>query len=637
MTDPVTTAMLAETCWRRYLRDHSPADRNEAIRLYDIVLEHRAELVPRQVRDALIAAYEPDTDDVAARAEYAAELISVVRRIDEPALLDRAVGLLQAVVADSAPDDPRRPAYWSDLGLVLQLRHRRRGAPEDLDEAVDCARRAVLTAAADDRNLPAMRSNLAAALIGRFRRGGDPADLREAADMAQAATTTRDGDDPGLALSTLSEVWRLRALRLGDASALDEAIATGWAALAGTAEDQRRFAPRASQLTVALLDRFDRRGGAADLDEAVGLLRRAVQSCDDPLDRSRLSLNLSTALHTRFLRTGEPADIDEAVETAAAALRGAAGDEVATVATDLGAALLTRFEATRNLADVAEAMRLSRVAVDNTSAQHPAWPGRVVNLGNALRRRFEVAGDGADLDEAVEVLRRAADAAGGDLRVLYNLAVVLRIRFEHSHRPADLDESINRCRAADQAAAPGRPARAAILSALGAALAHRDPPAADAAWREAAGLASARGRTRIGAALAWASAAARRHDWASASDGYAVAVALLPVFASRAVRRSARETLLRGSAGAALDAAAAAVNVGRPVHAAGLLEQGRAVLWTQMLDGRTDLGEVSAVAPALAARLAAVGAALEPESGRMFGPNRSPGFRPGSAPDLMAS
>jgi tetratricopeptide (TPR) repeat protein len=611
VTDITSVAVQAEVHWRRYVSSRAQADLDTAIRLYDLVLPERAELVPKQVRDALIAAYEPDSDGVTERASYAADLIAVARRITEPALVDKAIDVLRSVTADASPDDPRLHAYFSDLGLILQVRYRRAHTPQDLDEAIRCSRRAVQVSPATDPDLPAMRSNLAAGLIVRFLRGGDPADLHEAITVARAATSALGRDDPGLALRTLSDALRLRAETLPDPAALDEAIEVGRAALAVTPEADAGLAGRTSQLAIALLSRFERAGRAPDLDEAVVLLRQAVAACDNDSDRRRVLNNLNTALHNRFERTGERADLDESIDAATAALRGADGEVRAAIASNLSAALLARGEQTHHLADYARAAELSSMALADTPQDHPSQPGRAANLGNALRRRFEATAQREDIDEAIAIFRKAATAAANDQKILYDLAVALRIRYESFGRASDLTESVRQCRAALRAAGPDHPVRATILSALGLALQHTDRHAAVAALREAAGMRQARTRTRLGAALIWASVTAEGRDWASAADGYAAAVGLLPVVASRAVSRRGRESLLRPSAGSAVDACASAVLNGEPGRAAVLLEQGRAVLWTQMLDIRTDLSALSTLAPALSERLAQVGTVLD--------------------------
>ena len=46
-----------------------------------------------------------------------------------------------------------------------------------------------------------------------------------------------------------------------------------------------------------------------------------------------------------------------------------------------------------------------------------------------------------------------------------------------------------------------------------------------------------------------------------------------------------------------------AVRAGHRGRAAELLEQGRGILWSQLLDGRTDLARLAAAAPRLAERM----------------------------------
>ena len=206
MDDPDGVALLAEEHWRRYLADRNASDLDMAIRLYDSLLWARADLVPQQVRNALIAAAEPDSDDLDDRAGYAAEVVAVVQAVDDPALLDQAITLLREVVTDTPVDHPRSGAHLSDLGLVLQLRHRRTSRLDDLDEALRMARRAVEVTPSADPDWPAMASNLAAGLIRRFKIAGDTADLDDAiAILRPAERAPGESGEWGLALQTLSD------------------------------------------------------------------------------------------------------------------------------------------------------------------------------------------------------------------------------------------------------------------------------------------------------------------------------------------------------------------------------------------------------------------------------------------------
>ena len=109
---------------------------------------------------------------------------------------------------------------------------------------------------------------------------------------------------------------------------LEEAVATGRAALAATPAGRPERAAVLNQLGDALWNRFDRTGSPADLDEAVTVLRDAVTvTPPGHPGRAEVLTNLGETLRSRFQRSGggDPADLDEAVETLDEAARTAQG------------------------------------------------------------------------------------------------------------------------------------------------------------------------------------------------------------------------------------------------------------------------------------------------------------------------
>lgn len=288
------------------------------------------------------------------------------------------------------------------------------------------------------------------------------------------------------------------------------------------------------------------------------------------------------------------------------------------MSSNLSSAFLRRFERIHDLADLDRAVQSSRNALARTPRTHANQAPRLANLGNALLKRFEASHRAEDIDEAVALLTDAAAIAARDARILANLAAALRTRFEHRGDPADLEESIRWSRVALQETGANHPDRATILSGLRLALQRRhdqshhlaDHDDAIAALRDATHMPNARTSTRFGAALAWASAAATAASWELAMDGYAMAVELMPVLASRGATWTSREALLSQAHRVAANGAACAVLAGQPGRAVALVDQGRAVLWSQLLTIRGDLSAIRAKSPELADRLAAVAGAL---------------------------
>src|SRR5262249_27265482 len=229
----------------------------------------------------------------------------------------------------------------------------------------------------------------------------------------------------------------------------------------------------------------------------------------------------------------------------------------------------------------------AKQALDATPADHPVRARYLSNLTMALLAQFHGTGRLADLDAAVRVGQQAVDAAPADhperALAVGNLAAALQVRYERFRRAGDLEAVIGR-------------------------------------WREAAEVDAGSPGIRMSAARAWGQFAFEAGDVNSAADGYAAGVELLPQVAWHGLDRATQEEQLAGWAGLAAAAAACAVGAGQLARAVEVLEQGRAVLWTQALHLRTDLARLRDHAPALADRLDEVRRELDqPSPGTALG------------------
>ena len=290
---------------------------------------------------------------------------------------------------------------------------------------------------------------------------------------------------------------------------------------------------------------------------------------------------------------------------------------------NLGNTLRARFERTRILTDLDAAVKVGRDAVAATPAGDSSLAGHMSNLGAALQARFDENGVKADLDEAIKNFQAAVDAAHANnaKRAIFqsNLGTALRARFDENGVKADLDEAINNLQAAVGAAPANDTDRTNMLLNLGNALRVRFEHAASPADLE--GALSALTRTawhgtaapwiRIGAAHAAASLTARTEP-DNAAALLDMAVRLVPEAVPRELDRSDQQHALSRLGGLVSDAAALtlASNSGsissneRAARALGLVETGRAVMLSQVLDTRNDLTELQHRDPGLAARFA---------------------------------
>lgn len=543
----------------------------------------------------------------------------------DPRALDESIAAGRAALAamglplpapDEHPDDAVRPeppsagdtsgavAVLVNLALALRRRHERTGDIGDLDESVAAARGALRLSPPRSADHPACLDQLATALQIRCRLTGDPEDLDEALDAGRKALRRCPVRHPSrvMLLNNHARALRLRFERDGDAADLNEAIAAVRQGLHTVAPEDTATALLHLQLSILALLRNRLLADPVDVDTAVAAAAEAVAAATpgDP-NRGTYLNQLGIAHQERFSQRLDPADLDAAVHAGRRAVRATPRDHPlhATCRQNLGNTLLTRWVWRLEYGDGGEPRE---------------------RTGEALRR---TAVDLADLDDGIEAHRAALDAAVGvadRAMCSANLGTSLRRRYEQTGDARDAREAEALLREAVFAGPAGGPVYGRHLSVLAELLSARHRLTGDrdsaaeaiAVWQRAARLPSAGAADRIAAATSWGGLAARLgDDWAQAVDGMAAAVDLLPLLAWRGLGRAQREELLADCAGLAQDAAAAALAAGRPEEAVELLERGRSVLWSQLLEQNTELDALRAAAPALAARLDQVRSALD--------------------------
>ena len=647
--------------------------------LYDRY-EHTSELADLDVGEQALAVTPVSDPNHAERLNDLSDALLIrYECIGEFADLDRAIALAERAVADTPEGHPNLAARLSSLGNALRSRGERTGEQADLNRAVDAGELALATAPEGDPRRVSCLSNLAAALSTRYERTGELADLDGAVALAdQAVAGTPEGDPYRTRhLSNLCTALDTRYRRTGTLADLDRAIDVGEQGLAATSEDDPGRAACLSNLAVTLSTRYERTGKLADLSSAVALSEQAVTVT--PADHPAYSIYLSDlglALKGRYERTGELADLDRAIDigeqTVAVAPEG--DPDRARCLSNLSDALRIRYERTGELADLDRAVDISEQAVAGTPANHPNHAGRLSNLGNALRIRYERTGELADLDRAIDVGEQTliATPEGHPYRAVYlsNLGSALDARYERTGELSDLDRAIdisaqaviatpvghpNRAiyqqnhsaslrnrymrtggladlnRAIDVgeqalAATPAdHPSRTSVQMTLGLALHTRYDSTGDPAdlamaidsFRGSAELMSAPALLRAQAARLWGLAAMEARDWSQAVEGLTNAVRLLGEVAPRGLRPADQEHQLRPLMGVGQDAAAACLQANLPEKAVELFEQGRGVLFAQILDSRTDLTDLAREHPALAREFAGLTSRLEgPDSPR---------------------
>jgi CHAT domain-containing protein/tetratricopeptide (TPR) repeat protein len=202
-------------------------------------------------------------------------------------------------------------------------------------------------------------------------------------------------------------------------------------------------------LAIQLSTRFDHRGDAKDLDQAIALAREALAL--HPVghtDRSKSLGNLASLLSTRFHHRGDAKDLDQAIalHREALALRPVGHTDRSLSLGNLAIQLSTRFDHRGNAEDLDQAIALLREALALHPVGHTDRSWSLGNLAIRLSARFDHRGNAEDLDQAIALAREALalDPVGhtGRSSSLNNLANRLSTRFDHRGNAEDLDQAI---------------------------------------------------------------------------------------------------------------------------------------------------------------------------------------------------
>jgi tetratricopeptide (TPR) repeat protein len=262
--------------------------------------------------------------------------------------------------------------------------------------------------------------------------------------------------------------------------------------------------------------------------------------------------------------------------------------------------------------DLEEAIDTARRAVQSTPLDHPALAMYLINLGNWLGRQFERTGETKYLEEAIDTARGALQATpcGHPLSVvcLNNLGNWLGSQYERSGEIKDLEEAISVARQTLHSTALDDPAKAGRLTNLGRLIEKQygrekkttDLEELSQCYWEAFYCMTAVPLQRIRAA---ARCLGRLAELCKPHEGIKLGrdvLALLPIANNRNLDLSDQQFLVSGFASIASDFCALLLSEGRVHEAVECLEQGRAILISQLLDDRSDVSGLCQEHPKLA-------------------------------------
>ncbi|MGW1846423.1 CHAT domain-containing protein [Streptomyces sp. NPDC001966] len=659
---------LARLHWARCLAQspsEGPDELYASLLLYSRIGNLDRGVVPDEVMDLLSRGPTVDHRFLGPEqwGRHAIALLRTQRYTDDPDELDRAVDLFTATVTAYPPEHRFWPGDMANLALALRMRFERRRDGTDLERAVTTARTALREGPAGS-GLANLLNNLSGALSVRAGETGNPVDATEAVQLStQALRGATSSELRRVCGSGLVVALATRFELTGDVADVDRAVRHARTVVAASPDTDPANTQDRTNLGNALLTQFEATRRPGLLREAVAAMTAAVKTAGPEHVNRPLALSgLSRVLHARYLLSGDVQDLDDAVSAIENALRverERSRPRPQSFNTH-GIVLRALADATGERVHLDAAVDAHRAALRLTTPEHPQRAMYASNLGNVLLYRHEggpdplpvsfgtvhlgsgrrprlpreieeglsslvresAGDDSADLAEAARAHRLAVRATGQHrpqrAGYLNNWGNSAHARFRATRQRADGEEAVALFRQAREATPPYDPVHTLATLNLAAVLLDLGDEHTEEAltlWCEVAGERSAPQSSRIEAAASWGRVAAGHGQWRTALDGYAAAIELLPSLASPGVDREVREQRLARWSGLAAEAASCAIAAGDTGRALELLEQGRGVLWSQLLDTRGDMDLLRATAPDIADRLAEVEAALDTSRG----------------------
>ncbi|KAF7348828.1 hypothetical protein MVEN_01402800 [Mycena venus] len=380
-----------------------------------------------------------------------------------------------------------------------------------------------------------------------------------------------------------------------------------------------------SNLGQSIRARFERLGDLDDLNKSVSMSENAAHLTPDghPAKPSMLN-NLANSLLRRFERLGDLHDLNKSVLMGEKAVHLTPDNhpENRGMLNNLGHSLLTRFKRLGDLDDLNKSVSMSENAIHLTPDGHPEKPGKLNNLGNSLFTRFEHLGDLDDLKKSMSMREKAVcltpDGHPDKATMLNNLGNSFRMRFEQLGDLNNLNKSVLMGEKAIHLTPDGHPDKPSWLKNLGHSHIMRFKQLGDPGDLNKAVLVlehAARSITgpphiRFDAASQWAKLA-ENAGLPSLLDAYEVALVLLPELAWLGLSISDRHYCLLKAGKVVRNVAAAAIASGQVEKAVEWLEQGRSVIWGQLLNLRSPVEVLSNRHPELANQLLSLSAQLE--------------------------
>ncbi|KAG8717759.1 hypothetical protein FRC08_006744 [Ceratobasidium sp. 394] len=393
------------------------------------------------------------TQSLEALIDHSIHLLDRFQNGGSPDCLNESIAGLAHATGLTPTGDTTRAPLLHNLGLAYFQRFMCFGEESDIDQSIaSWTEGASLTPDEHPDKLDRV-NNLGNSYLQKFQRLGDPLALNNAISTFESAVSLAPhghGILSGLH-NNLGNGYSIRFELLGKDSDIDQAILHQLQSVSLTPEDHPARPGWLRNLGSSLILRFERQGQLADINTAIDCLAEAVsQTPDNHTNRPGRLSNLGTAYQRRFEHSGEVSDIDEAISCHAQAVSivPEGSPEKSLWLSNLGVAYACRSLYLQNVEDTEKGIRFQEEALSLC----PAGDARTFvdlasNLGGLYLSRFMASGNLADLDQSIEYTSQSVSVLPDNHPrkhgQLNNLAIAFRKRFGTSHEKSDLDQAIS--------------------------------------------------------------------------------------------------------------------------------------------------------------------------------------------------
>ncbi|EGN94737.1 hypothetical protein SERLA73DRAFT_162832 [Serpula lacrymans var. lacrymans S7.3] len=575
------------------------------------------ELAINHFRSAVGTCPEGHPERPAALSNLAQALLTRFSQQGNSEDLDSAIIYLQDVLTLRPAGHPGRPTSHGSLAISLITRFEQRGDPNDLDSAIQHFRDALELCPPHHPRYQMFKDNLASALRTRFEQRGDSSDLDTAIQHSKTSLQPTSRADPSLH-NNIGNLLHDRFKQRGDVKDLELSIEHFRKALDLCSPVHPSLYSFQSNYAGALLSQSDSQGDLDSLDTAIQFYRRALELCPPGHPRRFSSLfNLANILLSRFAKQSNIQDLEMAIAHSreALALCPPGHTDRPSSQSALATALHSLFEQQKDIANLDEAIQHLQNVLDTASQGHSYRPSWQNYLASAFHSRYTFQRNVDDLEKAIEHYRTALRLRPPEhpSRPLLQIQIARALgdRFDCKSEYTDVMVAFRFLYVAKDSLPDGHPQLYFVYEALAEAhtrhftlfdrfphLRHLSPidlseekKQAFLYFKEACTYPTASPRSRLKSSVRWIIAAER--EGGSALEAYRTCLTLLNLHATNGSSVSKRHELLRETPPRiASSAASCAIREGLIDVAVELLEQGRTLLWGQLVRFRTPLDEL---------------------------------------------